>query len=939
MGETVNVLFQTCEDGTYSILVKESWSGRTVSGSFVPPYVGRQLNALQKRLGNLESRDHELREVGYHLFSALCGFDTTGPKWSEPTDLSVQGVFRNVIQRTLKRRGTVALMLSFGPGCDEFVRYPWELLHNGDHFLLVSGVFTLSRLLLGPDGTVGCELPVRPPFRILYVAPSPTNGMPLETERSFEAMQQALAPLIDGGQIVLDRLEPPTFSQLVRYLNSYGGTGMLDDSDTAIPCYAIHFDGHGAYGRLCPQEECETVNDPEARKCHQCGASLSRINPQTYLSFCDDEGLNCFIDTQSLRELLLSSDVRLAVFAACETATVSKNPTRSLPHSANRPAVKATLAIALVTAQVPAVVAMPFSLQDDLSPTFMFHFYEALADGRTLEEALSRARQALLPMQHKSWFIPVLYRHVAEGEETPVPLMTVDDVDEDHTHPLAYLGPPIAFVGRKQELQDFDELLTTAASGQQKSGFPDHLRSGAHLVHHIALTGPPGIGKSALAFEVVRRNRDKFPGGIIGVSLQNGKLFVDALAEMIHLLHLPLHNLAAMDTSQRTRQVQGALRSLASRELNCLLLLDGFEEVQDRTELGMWLQFLSALPQEVVVIVTSHVNPLQYPLTDRWNEKSLTPLPTPPNVENPNRTVPNMSRSFALGGPHCHWYEYHLGKMTYSDLLTLFTVLAEESGLDKHIHLHDPMQQAMLREICALLDGYPLGAELVFGTARSVDGKVYMPEATTRSLEEVRDELRSTPLAGMQAILEISYRRLTHLACLLLAYLSAFKLPFNREQIMMLVNSVPFAAVQEAISVFGEQEAIPEALLKDWRAGRDELVQASFIQFDGHVYTIHSQVRHFALARLPLEEQRRVHRLIAAHYRSLPQPHAEEIFAAFEHLEAAGETQDLQEAIQIAEHAAQKLDGHGQDQEWQAILRRAELYAARLSQEPQTQSS
>ncbi|HEY4032930.1 MAG TPA: hypothetical protein VGL94_03085, partial [Ktedonobacteraceae bacterium] len=272
MGETVNILFHANEDGTYSIRVKESWSGRTVSGSFVPPYLGRQLNALQKKLANLESRDHELREVGNRLFSALCGFDTTGPKWSEPADLSVQGVLRNIIQRTLKRRGTVALMLSFGPGCDEFVRYPWELLHNGDHFLLVSGVFTLSRLLLGPDSTVGCELPVHPPFRMLYIAPSPTDCVPLETERSFEAMQQALAPLIDDGQIVLDRLEPPTFGQFVRYLNSYGGAGMLDDSDTTIPCYVIHFDGHGAYGRLCPQEECQTISDPEARKCRQCGA-------------------------------------------------------------------------------------------------------------------------------------------------------------------------------------------------------------------------------------------------------------------------------------------------------------------------------------------------------------------------------------------------------------------------------------------------------------------------------------------------------------------------------------------------------------------------------------------------------------------------------------------------------------------------------------------
>jgi hypothetical protein len=172
-----------------------------------------------------------------------------------------------------------------------------------------------------------------------------------------------------------------------------------------------------------------------------------------------------------------------------------------------------------------------------------------------------------------------------------------------------------------------------------------------------------------------------------------------------------------------------------------------------------------------------------------------------------------------------------------------------------------------------------------------------------------------------------------------LAYLSAFKLPFNREQIMMLINSVPFAAVQEAVQVIplqkatglpGKPAAVPGTLLEDWRAGRDELVQASFIQFDGHVYAIHSQVRHFALVRLPLEERRRVHRLIAAYYRSMSQPRAEEIFAAFEHLEAAGETQDLLDAVQVAAHAAQKFNGHGQDQEWQAMLRRAELYATSL---------
>jgi hypothetical protein len=583
--------------------------------------------------------------------------------------------------------------------------------------------------------------------------------------------------------------------------------------------------------------------------------------------------------------------------------------------SATRPAVKATLAVALVTAQVPAVVAMPFSLQDDLSPTFMFHFYEALANGRTLEEALSRARQALLPMQHKSWFIPVLYRRVAEGEEIPVPLINVDETDEDYIHPLAYLAPPATFVGRKQELQDLDELVTIAASGQSKSSFSNHLHVGAHRMHHIALTGLPGIGKSALAFEVVRRNRDKFPGGIIGISLQNGKLFVDALAEMIHHLRLPLRTLSTMDTTQRVRQIQGMLRSLASRELNCLLLLDGFEEVQDRAEQRLWLQFLCALPPEVIVIVTSHVNPS-------------------------NRVV--------VAESHCHWYEYHLGKMADTDLLTLFTVLAEESGLDHYIHLHDSTQQAILREICTLLDGYPLGAELVFGTARSVDGKMYIPEAATRSLEEIRDELRSTSLAGMQAVLEISYRRLTPLARQLLAYLSAFKLPFNREQIMMLVNSMPNVSrlegmqavpLQEIIKFPEKQYFISESLLQNWRAGRDELIQASFIQFDGYTYTIHSQVCHFALTQLPLEERRRIHRLLARYYHSLSQPRVEEMFAAFEHLEAAGEVGDLREAIQIARRALHDFEERSQDPEWQAMLRRAEVYALQLEQESQTQSS
>src|SRR5260370_18393713 len=104
---------------------------------------------------------------------------------------------------------------------------------------------------------------------------------------------------------------------------------------------------------------------------------------------------------------------------------------------------------------------MPFSIEDELSPTFMLHFYEALADGRTLEEALSRARQAMLPLfKHYSWFIPVLYRHVIEGQEGPVAFLAGRSESVKREHPLADLVASQSFVVRERELQELSELLT-----------------------------------------------------------------------------------------------------------------------------------------------------------------------------------------------------------------------------------------------------------------------------------------------------------------------------------------------------------------------------------------------------------------------------------------------------------------------------------------------
>ncbi|HZS79249.1 MAG TPA: tetratricopeptide repeat protein [Ktedonobacteraceae bacterium] len=899
MGETLNLLFQQREDGTFELQVKESWSGHTVKGDFIPPFQSKQLTALLKRLNALESDSHELREIGQTLFRALCGNPAPVSGIRDSSEHSVQAMLRSVIQRTLRRRGTVALTLSFAPGCDDFVSYPWELLHNGEHFLLASGVFTLTRALLRQDMPSGCELPIYPPLRLLYIGASPIDCPALETELSFESLRRGLMPLIEEGQLYLDRLEPPTFDELVSYLSSLGGAGAFDDQETAVPCYVVHFDGHGAFGRLCPSDDCDELNSVDARRCSKCHSSLSRVKAQTYLCFCDDEGYNRYIGTESLRELFVSSDIRLAVFAACETARVGEQTGR---QAQRRAAVDATLATALVTAQIPAVVAMPFSLQDDLTPTFMYHFYDALAHGRTLEEALSRARQAMLPIKQHSWFVPVLYRRVVAGEEGPVGLLAGRDEPQEHDHPLSHLGATTTFVGREREIQEVSELLTEAVENEN--------RKGRFRMHHFALTGPAGIGKSELAFEVARRNEEKFPGGIIGISLQGGKTLGEALLEMAHYLRIHTKAMNTADTSHCERTVLNAFRSLANRDLPCLLLLDGFEEIQERAaEVGGWYRFLCSLPEQVIVLLTSRSNP---------------------------------STVATLESASCRWYEYAVGKMTSQDILKLFAELAAGSGLDERIHLSEPRQQEILQEICTLLDGYPLGAQLIFGTARPIHGKIYAPEAATRSLEEVRDELRETLPEGMWALLDIAYRRLSPQARQLLPYLSAFKLPFSHQQIVMLIAPESLATARAAGRLEHEHylqdmhevpadttaiTGVPPELAKNWRAARDELVHSSFIQFDGRVYTIHSQVRLFALAYLSQEERRRVHRVVAAYYSSLPQPSPEEWFAAFEHLEDAGEPEDRHKAVHLIVRAAWALRGRGYASQLRALLRRAETYA------------
>src|SRR5574337_789616 len=195
MGETLNLLFRKCEDGSFELQAKEGRSGHVICGSFDPPYSPQKLSSILRKLNTFESDDRELREIGQRLYQSLIDSASNSTDRREAAEQSIRAVLRSIIQGALGRRESAALTLSFTPECHEFVRYPWELLHNGEYFLLASGVFTLTRALVRPDMPSGSDLPVHPPLRVLYIGASPLDYPALEIEASFEALQQGLSRL------------------------------------------------------------------------------------------------------------------------------------------------------------------------------------------------------------------------------------------------------------------------------------------------------------------------------------------------------------------------------------------------------------------------------------------------------------------------------------------------------------------------------------------------------------------------------------------------------------------------------------------------------------------------------------------------------------------------------------------------------------------------
>ena len=277
----------------------------------------------------------------------------------------------------------VRLHLSKAP---ELINLPWEYLYESSmgQFLALSKDTPVVRYLELP--VEARSLAVKPPVRMLVVISSPKDQVKLDVDREWKKLADGLKRLTDTGLVVLEKLEKPSFSSLMK---------KLDKEQYHI----LHFVGHGQY---------------------------DRARDEGVLLFEDEEGNAEPITSQALGVLVHDeATLRLVVLNSCEGAI--SDSTDMLSGTAQN----------LIQQGVPAVIAMQSEISEGGAQDFSETFYESLARGAPVDAALASARKVLFGAMSAEWGAPVLYMRSPDGRLFEVGRLTVEITLSDADRSIA----------------------------------------------------------------------------------------------------------------------------------------------------------------------------------------------------------------------------------------------------------------------------------------------------------------------------------------------------------------------------------------------------------------------------------------------------------------------------------------------------------------------
>ncbi len=636
-----------------------------------------------------------------------------------------------VITRAERRPLTVQLHLD--ADSPTLARYPWELIHDGQSFLVADGVVALARYIDYAQALVPATIQM--PLRVLLVAPRPVDLAEVDDRAPSPALV-ALEELRQQGLVHLDILSPPTYAAMRQVLSREA-------------YQVLHFEGASG-----------------------CGAPGGGAG-QEHIVFEDECGGASAVGGGTLYNALFLSKVRLAIL----------NP----PECGAKPGPTALagLAPALIRAGVPAVVATQYTLTREQSERFVSQLYHSLAALTPLGTAVAHARgQLLLPESAR--FAPAVYLQDKEG------------TGELFTGTAAAAAPrALAYVpaapGRISAGYRPDSVFVDRAEAVTQV-----LRALAGPTNRVCVWGLGGVGKTAVAREVARRGAWRFPGGIIWLSLQGGRSLAALLADIADFggaARLPprLEDAAGQVTAWLAEQA-------AAGEM--LLVLDNFEDVAADPDLQT---FLAGLPAGVRALATSRCEP-----------------------------------------GAADWQAIELRAMGVRDIERILRQKVQARRIAV-----SPADEPLLAEISTLLDGYPLGVDLVVSLAR------------TCTWAHIRDELRAQPPPPLVAILRTTINDgLADDERQLGARLSVLRGPFDE------------AAIER---VGGTPHWLPRV---------QRLRELALLSFDGTTYAFDVPVREYLYTLLAPDEARACHEQAYRYFAG--RRDLDGLVAAYQHAMAAG---------------------------------------------------
>jgi CHAT domain len=234
---------------------------------------------------------------------------------------------------------------------------PWEAMYDARNDEYVCRNEPLVRYVAA--GSVPIPLALKPPLRILGLVSSPSDMPPLAVEEEKARLTDALAGLVVKGLVYLDWVDRPDWDSVHAKLR--------DDT-----WHVLHFIGHGEYDNTAQEGTIALV-----------GA----------------DGRSHMVDADRFADLLNQggSQPRLVVLNSCQSG---RTGTRDVFSSC---------AATLVRRGTSAVAAMQFTVSDASAVTFARGFYDSLAKGDTVDQAVQSGRVSMLGGGSLEWVTPVIY--------------------------------------------------------------------------------------------------------------------------------------------------------------------------------------------------------------------------------------------------------------------------------------------------------------------------------------------------------------------------------------------------------------------------------------------------------------------------------------------------------------------------------------------------